>query len=376
MFPVEIALSPVSATGGTFTVAVIRDISLRRSSEAEIRRVRHALDAIRDGAYLFDTDSYRFSHVNEGAVVQTGYSRDALLDMTPLHLTPQLDRPTLEELTGPLRAGEREVLELATTLRRRDGGELPVEVLVQHVQPTVDDPPVFVAIVRDISDRVETQQRLLEAERHVARFEDRERIARDLHDRVIQRLFAAGLGLQAVASSVLDVPMRVRVENAVDEVDEAIRDLRTVIFDLRHRAEERTLRHEVLALADEYARTLGFDPAVRFDGPVDTVVAADLWDHVLAALRETLSNVARHARAQAVEIDLVVDGSELRLLVCDDGVGLPADGHIAGDGLRNLAHRAQNLGGAARIAPRADGGTRVEWEVSLRSGTPPYASGT
>jgi signal transduction histidine kinase len=284
--------------------------------------------------------------------------------MTPMHLMPELPERALRDLLAPLQHGETGAVDVTTVLRRRDGEELPVEILVQYAKPAHDDPAVFVAVVRDVTERVQAQQQLLDTGRQLALLEDRERIARDLHDRVIQRLFAAGLGLQAMTAATDDTALVARIEQAVDDVDESIHDLRTVIFGLARRATRKGLRDDILALAVESSRALSFEPRVRFAGAVDASVSPSLAEHVVTALREILANVAKHAHAQHVEVDVQVDQT-LQILVRDDGVGLPGTPAAEGQGLRNLASRAASLGGTFEATRAEPNGTIVRWEVPL-----------
>jgi signal transduction histidine kinase len=204
--------------------------------------------------------------------------------------------------------------------------------------------------------------RLHERIQEFALLHDRERIARDLHDSVIQRLFATGLGLQGLARMVDDVEVADRIQAAVDDLDATIREIRRVIFELQaHERGNLSVRVRVLALAAELTPTLGFEPRVHFDGPIDTIVGSALAEHLLAALRELLSNVTRHARATAVEIR-VRAGLEVTLTVIDDGAGL--DGaRGAGRGIANLAERAKSLGGAFTLRPGEERGTIAVWSV-------------
>ncbi len=197
--------------------------------------------------------------------------------------------------------------------------------------------------------------------------EDRERIARDLHDTVIQRLFATGLSLQRVAGSVDDEDLRVRLEDAVDDLDRTVREIRSTIFDLqRRRIPGRSLRSEVTELVAESSDALGFRPIVRFDGAIDISVPDDLAANVLAVLREALANMARHANASVGEVALRIDGGRLDLTVCDDGVGLPVERRAEGQGLRNLSDRAEEHGGTFTAALDGElGGTCVSWSVPL-----------
>jgi signal transduction histidine kinase len=215
-----------------------------------------------------------------------------------------------------------------------------------------------------VTERAQSQELLFEHGRQIALLEDRERIARDLHDRVIQRLFASGLALQGIASSVADRQVVSRLERTVDEIDESIRDLRTVIFGLTRRTNRAGLRDAIVALVKEAGRALGFEPRARFHGPVDALVPEPVGEQLLAALREMLANVAKHAHASAVNID-VEAGDDLVLRVSDNGIGMPATPRHHGEGLPNLASRARALGGSFSIVADDGGGTTAEWRVPL-----------
>ena len=199
-----------------------------------------------------------------------------------------------------------------------------------------------------------------------ATLEDRERIARDLHDTVIQRLFAIGLGLQASVRLITDPKALDRVTTAIDDLDITVREVRAAIFELHSaRLPGRSVRQEFLALCAEASRGLGFEPVVRFDGPIDTAVDESLADDLFAVAREALSNVARHAHAASVEVSIDVRGGSLTVHVTDDGVGIDPDHSTGGRGVTNLQTRAANAGGSLTITPRAGGGTRVVWSVPI-----------
>lgn len=204
----------------------------------------------------------------------------------------------------------------------------------------------------------------------LALVEDRERIARDLHDTVMQRLFAAGLTLEgAIRSAPPEAAERIR--QAVDDIDAVIQEIRTTIFELHTvRAPGRSLRREIVAVAREAARSLGFEPAVRIDGAVDTLVPDEVGDQALVVLREALGNVARHARASRVDISIVTaagdsDPARLRIDIVDDGVGMGRGDHRPGHGLRNIESRANRLGGTVAIDSSPGAGTTLHWEVPL-----------
>jgi signal transduction histidine kinase len=203
--------------------------------------------------------------------------------------------------------------------------------------------------------------------------EERERIARDLHDLVIQRVFGAGMRLSAMLPAAQGTTAE-RIREVVAELDSVISDIRTTIFDLQAEGAMRGgLRTSVRQLATDAAERLGFPPRVRFSGPIDSVVDPDVGEQLLAVLRESLSNVIRHAAATAVivEVDAQVDASgrrELVLRVADDGMGMAPEPD-AGFGLRNMTARAAALGGTFDVGDRSPRGTVVEWRVPI--GEPP-----
>lgn len=196
--------------------------------------------------------------------------------------------------------------------------------------------------------------------------EDRERIARDLHDTVVQRLFATGLSLQGTARLVrTDADAAVdRIESAVDGLDLTVKHIRSAIFKLEASPTSSGggLRDRVLALGREAAGALGFEPRCFFDGPVDSGVSDELAVELLATMREALSNVARHAHATGVEVEVVV-GHEIMLRVVDDGVGPPQTDAPRRHGLNNMSTRAERCGGRFELRGGPAGGTVLEWQV-------------
>ena len=194
-------------------------------------------------------------------------------------------------------------------------------------------------------------------------FSDRDRIARDLHDLVIQRLFATGMRLDSVAGRVEDAQARERVLGAVEDLDETIREIRTTIYSLQatNRAEADSLRARVLATVEAASGEDGPTSSVRFDGPVDSVVGAEVSEQLLAVLREAVSNARRHAQAKRVDVVVSVADGKVTLQVTDDGVGIPAD--VPRSGLANLAERALLLGGSFSVTTPDGGGTHLSWSV-------------
>ena len=206
--------------------------------------------------------------------------------------------------------------------------------------------------------------RLHERMREVSLLADRERIAHDLHDTVIQRLVAAGMSLQAMMRLVDRPELSERLTRVVDDLDQTVRDLRSTIFELDQRGPTASLRRDILDVVAEAGRALGFEPQVRFDGPVDTAVDSELAGTVLAVIREALSNVVRHASARRAEVAISVVSGALLLEIRDDGIGVggPATG---GSGLRNMQTRAEAIGGTFAVQAVPDGGSLVQWSVPL-----------
>jgi signal transduction histidine kinase len=201
----------------------------------------------------------------------------------------------------------------------------------------------------------------------LAVYEDRDRIARDLHDLVIQRLFAIGLGMQGTARMVERPEVAERLAGFVGDLDATIGEIRRTIFSLQAPSEEAaSLRATVLATCSEAAESLGFEPHLRMEGPLDLAVPSALHPQVVATLREALSNVARHSGAGTAEVVVRADTdrSVLELLVSDDGKGMPAlPQHRSG--LANIAERAERLGGGVDIDTAPGRGTRIAWRVPL-----------
>ncbi|MEV6020210.1 MULTISPECIES: GAF domain-containing sensor histidine kinase [unclassified Streptomyces] len=213
---------------------------------------------------------------------------------------------------------------------------------------------------------MELAERRQDAEQ-VAVLKDRDRIARDLHDLAIQRLFATGMTLQSAGRFIEHEEAAERVARAIDDLDETIKIIRSTIFGLRTRegAGEAGLRAGVVRLVREAAQVLGFAPSLRMEGLLDTDVPKEIADHVLAVLSEALTNIARHARANRADVLLATDGREVRLSVTDNGGGIPADGRRSG--LRNMAERAEQMGGELELGEPEGGGTTLVWRVPVRT---------
>lgn len=196
--------------------------------------------------------------------------------------------------------------------------------------------------------------------------EDRDRIARDLHDLAIQRLFATGMTLQSAGRLIESQAAADRVARAVADLDETIKIIRSTIFGLRaHSEPDRGLRARATRVVTDAQGPLGFPPRLSMEGLLDTDVPQELAGHVVAVLAEALSNAARHAKASRVEVTLRALAGRVALSVTDDGVGVPEGGRRSG--LRNLAERADRVGGSFTVDPAEGGGTRLVWEAPIGS---------
>lgn len=202
----------------------------------------------------------------------------------------------------------------------------------------------------------------------LAVFEERDRIARDLHDLVIQRIFAAGMMLEGVRRTAeLPAPAAARLERAVDELDATVKEIRTTIFEL-HSPRDDGLRARVVEEVDRSEQAGSGRPSLTFTGPVDAVVSDAVADHVVAVVREGLSNAGRHAAGVRCAVAVAVDAQRVSVTVADEGPGLPDTGVARRSGLANLAERAAAVGGGCELTSRPGGGTQLQWWAPLPQG--------
>ncbi|WP_330294797.1 sensor histidine kinase [Streptomyces sp. NBC_00503] len=226
----------------------------------------------------------------------------------------------------------------------------------------------LVAFAGQAALALELAERRRDAEQ-IALLEERDRIARDLHDLAIQRLFATGMTLQSVARLVEHEEAAERVSRAVDDLDETIKIIRSTIFGLRTKDRESGpgLRARAARAVGDAATALGHPPRLSMEGLLDTDVPPQIADHVMAVLGELLSNAARHSQATRVGVTLKAGPGEIMLTVSDNGRGIPAQGRRSG--LLNLAERAEGLGGTFSIDTPDEGGSRLVWRAPLPTGS-------
>ncbi|GAW50890.1 MULTISPECIES: GAF domain-containing protein [unclassified Nocardioides] len=321
-------------------------------TDADALRLRVVSGAPADAELMAGLDlerSLASDVVRSGAPVSV---EDLTSDPRALDLSALLGWPSLgPAVVVPLRSesGIEGVLALAWT-----PGNIARFHAVDTAMPAsfAEQAALALQIVRSRED----QQRL-------AVFEDRDRIGRDLHDLVIQRLFAIGLGLQSTARMVDRPEVTSRLDAAVDDLDATIKDIRRSIFALGAMGDTADIQAEVTRMVDRAAGTLKFRPSLTFEGPIRTLIGPEIAPDVLAVLAEALSNASRHAEASAVTV-LLSAGAHITLTVSDNGRGLPA--RVAESGLSNMRERAERLGGECVVSSEAGSGTTVRWSVPAR----------
>ncbi len=230
---------------------------------------------------------------------------------------------------------------------------------------TADDEALVGALALGAGIAIENT-RLHERVRQVAVYDDRDRMARDLHDTVIQRLFAVGLSLQAMAGTAATAGISDRLNAAIADLDDTIRQVRSTIYELGSAEIDRGVRANILSLVRDLNPVVGFDVRATFDGLVDTMISDQLAEHLLAVIREAVTNIGRHAQATEASVSLSVADGQCRLQVKDNGHGLDgAADREPGLGLVNLRRRAEKLHGQFTTETPEAGGTLVVWQVPV-----------
>jgi PAS domain S-box-containing protein len=397
-FPVDVSLAPVEVRGRHYVAAFVRDAAEQLRAVNRLHAVNEITQRLLGGSdpdevlpavaatarELSRSDAVWIVLPNDAdgleIAVADGAGTDTLLGLV---LSAESSRSarvlhsgsseTIEDLSTvptappqyvaldlgpglyvPLVAEDRHLGTLVLGRARGEPGYSPLDVAFAEVFATSITAAIVLAKSRAELDRLGI-------------LAEDERIARDLHDTVIQQLFALGMSLQATRFGIEGVAAA-RIDDAVDRLDEVIREIRNTIFRLPAQASgDEGFRAAVLRCVEAKREQLGFAPRVAFEGPVDAAVPDDVAAHVLSVLSEALSNVARHAGASFAEAVVSLQDDQLEVVVVDDGKGI--DGApTAGSGIRNLTDRARQLGGAATLRPRDPRGTILEWRVPLRRG--------
>ncbi len=323
-----------------------------------------------DGLLICDAaGTIRFA--NEALCLMVDYTSDQLIGQKVEMLVPSREHDThVQRREGYIESPHSRPMGrgLALSAVRSDKSEVAVEISLSPVDSPMGR--MTIASIRDITDRLADAEKLRNTREMLTLSSERERIARDLHDTVLQRLFGLGLELQAMAmkqSSQPDSESTVaRLETSVDEIDHIIKEIRTRVFTLGAARREGSLGQEIGDILAQSARVLGFSPRLRIEGALENMVFGTLRIDLTASLHEALGNVARHSRATVVSVELIVLDYTLIMRVIDNGVGLPQDAQSSpGNGLRNLSTRATTHGGTCNLIPLESGGTLVEWIVPV-----------
>ena len=394
-FPIDVSLAPVEVHGRHFVAAFVRDASERQRATGRLRAINEITNALLAGAsvaatlptiagraqVLVDAVAAWIVTPSSGAPLVVaaaagelaerlvGFelsetsSRSALVMQAgkPEVLADLTGAPNVPEEIAALGLGAAIYAPLITDERRvgilivaRSRGEKTFDDLDRTLIEVFAGSAALAMALGNVREELEVLSLLA----------DEERIARDLHDNVIQQLFAVGLSLQAVQNVARGVVSE-RLSAAIDVIDEVIREIRNTIFAVnRSRSASVGLQDRVQGLLEEMSALLGFRPRFRLLAPTDIEVPSEIVDHVLAVIRESLSNIARHAHASRVDVVIHLRDDVVRLSVADDGVGFPG-GPSAGSGLTNMAERARSLGGSLATKPRNPTGTLLEWEVPI-----------
>ncbi|WP_199509351.1 sensor histidine kinase [Nucisporomicrobium flavum] len=342
------------AAAGEITSVLLGTVNRQEALRLIARRAREISEAELVLVLLADETGARYTiEVADGADAMVG--RVLSVDVDALS-AEGIDLRDVADWPGPVPAGPALSAPLA-------GADMPQGVLIVAGAAVgdEDDSTLLSSFAGQATLALERARAQEEREQLVV-LEDRERIARDLHDVVIQRLFATGMQLQGAAPHALRPEAVKRINAAVDDLDATIRDIRRSIFELTAPAGS-SLRRELGQVVDAATGTLGFRPVLDVTGPVDSAVPDDVVPELLAVVREALSNAARHAEAQNVRVSVRADGEEVVIRVEDDGVG--TDPAAARGGLVNMGERARDLGGVFEVTPATGGGTVVTWRAPL-----------
>ncbi|MGW7409989.1 PAS domain-containing sensor histidine kinase [Streptomyces sp. NPDC054833] len=349
-------------------IALHTELEAARAAEARLA----AIVAASDDAMISVSPSLLVQTWNPGAQRLFGHTEQPILDRTIGTLMPEaafhIFRSVVEQIRSQGHADSYH-----SRWHRADGTDVDVAVTVSPMRDAEGALIGFSTVARDITHQLAAQAELAAARADREVMAERDRIARDLHDMVIQRVFGAGLALQSITARAGQPEVSSRLHKVIDELDTTIRELRGTIFNLNRPTQKAvSLRAQVLDETSSAQDRLGFAPTVEFAGPVDAALPDETAAHLLAALREALSNIARHAHASAAWV-AVHAGDELVLEVTDNGLGL--DPTVSrSSGLTNLRRRAEKLDGTFEATSRPEGGTRLRWRIPLTTKGSPHST--
>ena len=323
----------------------------------------------RDGTTLSSFITYGLNHKERAAIGPEPHGQGLLGEIIRERVTLRLDDLTQHETSVGFPANHPPMTRfLGVPVATGDGHVFGNLYLTDPLdgEPFSDEDEQLIEAFGRAAGLVIDQEMLRSNTRELTLTEERERLARDLHDTVIQRLFAVGLALQISLPAIVDEDVRVRINNVLDELDTTIHEIRTTIFEIDqdHPVDE-TLEERVLALTSEVESRLGVLAIVKVARGIDDDLETECAHHSMQALREMLSNVVRHSQATAVEVKVDTDGELIEVIVRDNGVGfVPNIG--TGRGTRNLVSRARELGGDCTFDSKIGGGTTVRWTANRK----------
>jgi signal transduction histidine kinase len=294
----------------------------------------------------------------EGLVIESAgtMTARALETGQPVLVPENLGTPELPVVLGP-----------SMVIPMRTSGEPNGALLVARSDGRAAFTPQDLEMAADFARQAGVALEITVAREDRQRFlmlEDRSRIASDLHDHVIQRLFAAGLRLQAWAGRVGDPTIKAGITEQIDSLDEAIVAIRTAVFAMTAHPQNRSpLRHRIIDVVAELSELFPASPRLAFSGPIDLAIPAEMAEDVLAVVREGLTNVARHADARETAISLAVRDGEASLAITDDGIGARSPSRRSG--IANLEKRAERWNGSVALTPGREGGTVLTWRARI-----------
>ena len=357
---------PVLVDGAVGEIGLVTvDVTDLVIAERDGAQVRAAVNEANEAMALVDTASaepiIRFANDRFGDYV--GIDVREITGVGVAHfrtLVPPDVVASLQVAVAELGPGDQ--LSRHLVLHRPDQSELPVDIDYQRLATSAD---LVLIRMRDATTRLQAEAATLESETELRIAGERERMARDLHDTVIQELFAAGMTLEGTLARVADPAVTQRISAVVDKIDDAIRQLRSSIFASRSSLALQTSLGDALRdIAAEAGRVLRQPPRLAIDPAVDDERWRNAGPDLLATLRECLSNAARHAQATEVTVSVRVADDRLTLEVTDDGIGPAGQGASGGSGLRNLAERADAHGGSFSLLAAEPSGARATWTIT------------
>ena len=336
-------------------------------SAAELVGAQYAAIGVldRSGAHIADFITFGIDNETRQRIGAMPQGEGLLGDVISAHDTVRVDdlatrtenlfpphHPTMTNFLGtPVRTGDGKIFGNLYLANKRDGA-------------FTDEDEAVVSVLGRATGLIIDQTMMREQVRSFTLLEERNRLARDLHDSVIQRLFAVGLSLQATLMAQLPELADGQINLAIDELDETIREIRTTIFEITRYEDDDTvtLRGSILRVIDEIPAAAALHVDVAFDGPLDSAVGPECREAAVMSLREMLSNVVRHAKASRAVVTVTLRDQQLTMNVKDNGVGV-ADAPGRGRGTGNLMSRAHEFDGDFDLVPNPEGGSIATWRA-------------